>query len=77
MRTSANRRCWTDASQRATLLWHRLHRHGVGRGTVVKPASQRDCSAPTFFGIGAVVSASAAILAVPRDRRDRDAIPPT
>ena len=36
------RRCWTDASQRATLLRHRLHRHGVGRGTVVKLACQSD-----------------------------------
>ena len=37
-----NRRCWTDASQRATLLRHHLTRHGVGRGAVVKPASQRN-----------------------------------
>ncbi len=38
MRTPAQPKCWTDSSQRATLLWHRLHRHGVGRGTVVKLA---------------------------------------
>ncbi len=31
-------KCWTDSSQRATLLWHRLHRHGVGRGTVLRLA---------------------------------------
>ena len=37
-----NRRCWTDASQRAKLRWHRLHRHGVGRGTVYKLASKCD-----------------------------------
>ena len=42
MCTSANRRCWTDTSQRARLMWHRLTRHGVGRGSVVKPASQRN-----------------------------------
>lgn len=36
------RRCWTDASQRATLLWHRLHRHGVGCGAVFKLAGVRD-----------------------------------
>ena len=42
MRTPVQPKCWTDSSQRATLLWHRLHRHGVGRGTVVKLASQED-----------------------------------
>ena len=36
------RTCWTDASQRATLLWHRLQRHGVGRGTVVKLPGEED-----------------------------------
>ena len=33
-----SRMCWTDASQCATLTWHHLHRHGVGRGTVDKLA---------------------------------------
>ena len=42
MRTPTKPKCWTDSSQRATLLWHRLHRHGVGRGTVVKLPGQRD-----------------------------------
>ena len=28
--------------KRATLLWHRLHRHGVGRGTVVKLPGESD-----------------------------------
>lgn len=37
------RRCWTDSSQRATLRWHRLQRHGVGRGTVInKLACEED-----------------------------------
>ena len=51
-----HRRCWTDASQRAKLRWHRLHRHGVGRGTVYKLASKWDRAASTFFGVNAVVS---------------------
>src|SRR6218665_2895269 len=34
------RRCWTDASQRAQLRWHRLHRHSAGHGTVTT-ASRR------------------------------------
>ena len=34
--------CWTDSSQGATLLLHRLHRHGVGRGAVPKLAGVRD-----------------------------------
>ena len=42
MRTPARPKCWTDSSQRATLLWHRLHRHGVGRGAVVKLPGKRD-----------------------------------
>ena len=42
MRTPGKPRCWTDASQQATLLWHRLHRHGVGCGAVVKLAGERD-----------------------------------
>ena len=52
-----NRRCWTDASQRAKLRWHRLHRHGVGRGTVDKLASKWDrCRVHLLFGVSAVVS---------------------
>ena len=51
-----HRRCWTDASQRAKLRWHRLHRHGVGRGTVYKLASKWDRAASTFFGVSVVVS---------------------
>ena len=31
---ASSQRCWTDASQGATLLQHRLHRHGVGCDTV-------------------------------------------
>ena len=50
------RTCWTDASQRATLLWHRLHRHGVGRGAVIKLASSQTAAASTFFGMSDVVS---------------------
>ncbi len=38
----SNRRCWTDSSQRATLAWHRLHRHGVGRGTVIELPGRTD-----------------------------------
>ena len=37
--------------KRATLLWHHLHRHGVGRGTVVRLPGTRDPAAPTFFGM--------------------------
>ena len=55
MRTPAQPKCWTGSSQRATLLWHRLHRHGVGRGTVVKLAGSQTAAAPTFFGIERVV----------------------
>ena len=42
IRTPAQPKCWTDSSQRATLLRHRLHRHGVGRGAVVKLPGKRD-----------------------------------
>jgi hypothetical protein len=42
MRTPAQPKCWTDSSQRATLLRHHLHRHGVGRGTVVKLPGESD-----------------------------------
>ncbi len=57
-------KCWTDSPQRATLLWHRLHRHGVGRGTVVKLPGERDrcrahllrhrsrCTPPTATPLG-------------------------
>jgi hypothetical protein len=55
MRTPAQPKCWTDSSQRATLLRHHLHRHGVGRGTVVKLAGSQTAAAPTFFGIDRVV----------------------
>jgi len=44
-------RCWTDASQRATLRWHRLHRHGVGCGAVDQPPSDGPPPCPTYFGI--------------------------
>ena len=42
--------------KRATLLWHHLHRHGVGRGTVVKLASTRDRCRAQLLRHGAVVS---------------------
>ena len=45
MRTPAQPKCWTDSSQRAKLLWHHLHRHGVGRGTVGQ-ASRRERPLP-------------------------------
>ena len=32
--------------KRATLLWHRLHRHGVGRGTVMSGLPATDTSLP-------------------------------
>ena len=38
----SSRRCWTDSSQRATLAWHRLHRHGVGRGPVFRLPGKMD-----------------------------------
>jgi hypothetical protein len=44
-------RCWTDSSQRATLWWHRLHRHGVGCGAVDQPPSDGPLPCPTYFGI--------------------------
>lgn len=44
-------RCWTGASQRATLWSHRLHRHGVGRGAVDQPPSDGPLPRPTYFGI--------------------------
>ena len=44
--TPGKPKCWTDASQRATLLWHRLHRHGVGRGTVLSGLLATDTSLP-------------------------------
>jgi hypothetical protein len=37
-----SRMCWTDSPQRATLRWHRLQRHGVGRGAVVTSLPARD-----------------------------------
>jgi hypothetical protein len=51
MRTPAQPKCWTDSSQRATLLRHRLHRLGVGRGTVVKLAGSQTAAAPTIVRI--------------------------
>ena len=36
-----NRSAGRTRPKRATLAWHRLHRHGVGRGTVVKLAGKR------------------------------------
>ena len=39
--TGLSRWCWTDASRRATLLWHRLYRHGVGCGAVIKLPGER------------------------------------
>ncbi|GEM_PF-2202635 len=50
-----NRSAGRTRPKRATLLWHRLHRHGVGRGTVVKLAGSQTAAAPTFFGIDRVV----------------------
>jgi hypothetical protein len=44
-------RCWTDSSQRATLRWHRLHRHGVGCGAVSELPSDGPLPCPTYFGI--------------------------
>ena len=42
--------------QRAKLRWRRLHRHGVGRGTVDKLASKWVLAASTFVSVNAVVS---------------------
>ena len=56
-RTSATTEDMLDGRvQRATLLWHRLHRHGVGRGAVIKLASSQTAAASTFFGMSDVVS---------------------
>ena len=41
-----SRRCWTESPQGATLLLHRLHRHGVGRGAVsMLPGDSDRCRA--------------------------------
>ena len=37
-----NRSAGRTRPKRATLAWHRLHRHGAGRGTVVELARKRD-----------------------------------
>ncbi len=47
--------CWTDSSQGATLLLHRLHRHGVGRGAVPSFQASVTAAVPTYFGIVGVV----------------------
>ena len=46
----------TESSQRATLLRHRLHRHGVGHGAVNQASRQeRAAAVPTFFSSARVV----------------------
>ena len=42
--------------KRATLLWHHLHRHGVGRSTVVRLPGTRDRCCAHLLRHGAVVS---------------------
>jgi hypothetical protein len=42
-------RCWTDASQRATLWWHRLHRHGVGCGAGLRAAKRWTAAVPDLL----------------------------
>ena len=58
-RGSPSPRCWTDASQRATLWWHRLTRHGVGRGTVDQPPSDGPLPRPTTSASSRVVQRAA------------------
>ena len=58
-RASPSPRCWTDASQRATLWWHRLTRHGVGRGTVDQPPSDGPLPRPTTSASSRVVQRAA------------------
>lgn len=47
--------CWTDSSRGATLLLHRLYRHGVGRGAVPSLLALVTVAVPTYFGIVGVV----------------------
>ena len=58
-RGSPSPRCWTDASQRATLWRHRLTRHGVGRGTVDQPPSDGPLPRPTTSASSRVVQRAA------------------
>jgi hypothetical protein len=43
----------------ATLLLHRLHRHGVGHGAVFAARRKAIAAVPTYFGIVAVVPRTA------------------